>query len=104
MNKSKELCKLLGIEPQIHVDLYDAESYHYPDLTKPSNFIKLLKLKISKGTYIYDSIEAIYVEDLENSIIDRLISKIELQKRDKTQIFTDLELFRDAVRATEWEY
>lgn len=75
MNKSEELCKLLGIEPRYIVSYIfigkrknsnifetfkQAKNYSsnitnskinelYPDLTKPSNFMKLLELDIEEG-------------------------------------------------------
>lgn len=43
-NRSKELCELCGIEPEIIED-YDSNEYEiYPDFTQAANFVKLFKL------------------------------------------------------------
>lgn len=72
MNRSEELAKLLGIEPEIEenycianyddcpihtqcccpenctkCDNYEKEHDLYPDFTKPNNFVKLLQLTIN---------------------------------------------------------
>ena len=76
------------------------------DFTKPNNFVKLLKLKLDRGTYIYDDCEVITdVWDLENQIIDRLIYKIKLAQNDKNcNLFADLDSFKHGTQQTEWEY
>ena len=45
---TKEFIEVLGIEAEIHVDLYQAESYHYPSLTA-EKILELEELIGSKG-------------------------------------------------------
>jgi len=62
-NKSEELCKLLGISKQKEisngVDFTGKYETVYPDFTKPSNFVKLIELQVSKklivGRYLQGS-------------------------------------------------
>lgn len=132
-NKSEELCKLLEIElkekdeinclncpyndgeldeadvcPHFAADECEGIEYIYPDLTKPSNFVKMLKLKYGRGSYVFDDcqykIDVIYVENLEEEIINNLISKIKIELDNPCQIFEDLEGFKQQAQQIEWEY
>jgi hypothetical protein len=123
-NKSEELCKLLGIEAEINckncLDYDDGESEYsksfgngdcslenekcycvYPDLTKPSNFVKLLELIFETlkglGELPYDGKSL--VDTLINGLIqvfnEIIKSEVNYKKWNK---------FRQQAQQTEWEY
>ena len=134
MNRSEELCKLLELEQMYKVKMYSGEYFipeskleevikynvcdldaHssdiikraekvYPDLTKPSNFVQLLKIH-PKGTSSFfhkceDFIHSIYgIKSLEDDIIGTIIDKVfpSLTTRHKN-------LAKQQAQATKWDY
>ena len=104
--KSDELCRLLGIEAK---RIYWGGSGDgieiYPDLTRPSNFCKLIELKKDKYSntilrfmlcwYGSSELEDVYNR---NDVIDKILEF--LQSEDYV---TTSELLNQAQR-TEWEY
>jgi len=126
VNKSEELCKLLGIKPKITCKLQcvgskvvDKEGRAmcinhcsksgllYPDLTKPSNFVKLLILNpypadvnslACKYKYIFEYqplnfIDA-FIEELTNEF--RYLAPPQIMKWHKN--------IQQQAQQTEWEY
>lgn len=119
MNKSEELCKLLGIEPKCLAKIFEPKMCglagckecgmyekltckgRYPDLTKPSNFVKLLKIH-PKGTICFYATCEPYIygaKTLEIDIINVLIEKI-FPKLINRQLNTA----KKQAQQTEWEY
>ena len=84
MNKSDELCRLLGIE-------------NYPDLTNPSNFVKLLKLRIGE-TSIGERYGYCFTRcNTENEVIHYLI----LNWQTDLMVYENLQ---QQAQQTDWEY
>ena len=119
MNRSEELCKLLGIEPKCLDEEYSGCKYAdddsrqcckkynkniceysrfwiFPDLTKPSNFVKLLDLLNAYLDIRCDCLMAVVPQIIDKAIFlvstnsDRFIGK-----KDK---------FKKQAQATKWEY
>ena len=106
MNRSEELCKLLGIIPRTDVTQI-GESLGfcnttikkvYPDLTKPSNFVKLLEL-YCKDFFLAD-IEQFYPEHKGKTIPEIFIHTIFKFKN----IGEDFENLQQQAQVTKWDY
>ena len=135
MNRSEELCKLLGIEPTKNYkyltnnvygeqiidmtnDFEDMENYDwgktqdktgqkfrvkkvlcdliYPDLTKPSNFVKLLDLLNAYLDIRCDCLMAVVPQIIDKAIfLASTNSSRFIEKKDK---------FKKQAQQTEWEY
>ena len=128
MNKSEELCKLLGIEPKCLNEEYSGCKYAdddsrqcckkykennceysmywvYPDLTKPSNFVKLLEdIKID-GIELCDWLIC-YSGSFCNrqDFIDSLIELIEEYKNIIGGLTQDIKKIKQQAQQIEWEY
>ena len=125
MNRSEELCKLLGVEPKKEIALHcgtncnryncimdrDCEHYKpigaYPDLTKPSNFIKLLEMKIFKTQTLLKNIMGwsfSLTRDIDdiNSFVEAIENYIyELKEQDYYEIIEEIQ---HQAQATKWDY
>jgi len=102
MNKSEELCKLLGIE---YKTVYNdgigggTQAGIYPNLTKPSNFVKLYEMKSDElnskmafSLYAYGC-----TFDDRDSFIRQVIEYIEDHPEYK-------DLIKQQAQQIEWEY
>ena len=123
MNKSKELCELLGIEPSFiakskltghinyndyrtlkHCEEYNLEAIsqpYYPDFRKPSNFVKLLKLRpynSSPKCIGWRSNYTFVDQNCELNLINELLDSL------KNDIFAELQFIKQQCQQTEWEY
>lgn len=125
MNRSEELCKLLGIEPKCLNEEYSGCKYAdddtrkcckeykektckysnfwiYPDLTKPSNFVKLLEdIKID-GIELCD-----WLITYQGSFCNRenFIKKLILIiKQDLKCLNSDIKIIKQQAQATKWDY
>ncbi len=119
MNKSEELCKLLEIEPEIEenycisnyddcpmstqcccpenctkYDNFEKEHEVYPDLTKQSNFVKLL-------TIDFDIDLVLGIDNIEDNFIETLISLLPHMYEYDTK---GLEAIKQQAQATKWDY
>ena len=138
MDKSEELCRLLGIEPQrlikysigddiftiqdstnkvndVYFEIADRspingryvtlikESNIYPDLTKPSNFVKLLFFKFPNfNNEYYNILEFMSDNFVEIENINEYIESLYNQlKIDDKRIIKDI---AKQAQATKWEY
>lgn len=123
MNSSKELCKLLGVEP-IYTDgeqILTEEQYcqkpmrdidramywrsSFPDLTKPSNFVKLLEdIKID-GIELCDWLIC-YSGSFCNrqDFIDSLIELIEEYTNIIGGLTQDIKKIKQQAQQVGWEY
>lgn len=126
MSKSEELAKLLGIKPQIDDKMvctamsfqkiksckqceYQCKHKIYPDFTEPSNFVKLIELKISdkstvgrylqgSGTYGVPFSNQWYDrESFLNILIEYLSRTDECFSRNRNKII-------NKAQKTEWSY
>ena len=139
MNRSEELCKLLGIKPkieyfiqfsyfdEIHREVEEIQTWivgknkliefmqedaktkviattvRYPDLTKPSNFVKLLFFKFPNfNNEYYNILEFMsdnFVEiENANEYIESLYEQLKLEDK---RIIKDL---AKQAQATKWDY
>ena len=104
MNRSEELCKLLGIVPKTEVTQI-GESLGfcnttikkvYPDLTKPSNFVKLLDLLNAYLDIRCDCLMAVVPQIIDKAIfLASTNSSRFIEKKDK---------FKKQAQQIEWEY
>ena len=130
MNKSEELCKLLGIEPNwVNITCKGLECKNkcnlfvlpsdkcrkiekgepcqhiyrykeiYPDLTKPSNFMKLLDIILRSLEEPHNFIILTGL-DVNNSISDKITQYIDFLSRETLMKF---KLIQQA-QQIEWEY
>ena len=113
MNRSEELCKLLGIEPKTEVTQIGQSlgfcnttiKKIYPDLTKPSNFVKLLEdIKID-GIELCDWLIC-YSGSFCNrqDFIDSLIGLIEEYTNIIGGLTQDIKKIKQQAQQIEWEY
>ena len=99
MNRSEELCKLLGIKGNPYVDYQPnviSTKYAYPDLTKPSNFVKLLDLLNAYLDIRCDCLMAVVPQ-----IIDKAIF---LASTNSSRFIDKKDKFKKQAQATKWDY
>ena len=114
MNRSEELCKLLGIEPKKEIAMHcgtncsrhncimdrDCEHYKpigaYPDLTKPSNFVKLLDLLNAYLDIRCDCLMAVVPQIIDKSIF--------LASTNSSRFIDKKDKFKKQAQATKWDY
>lgn len=127
MNRSEELCKLLGIEPMIQNDYcyweckdpkkqfkpckkkscehFKSGYTSYPDLTKPSNFVKLLENIKIDGIELCDWLIC-YAGSFCNrqDFIDILVGLIEEYTNIIGGLTQDIKKIKQQAQQIEWEY
>ena len=115
MNRSIELSELLGIKPRITywdnksdteifsvaaLEMIPPERIYtkdiYPDLTKPSNFVKLLDLLNAYLDIRCDCLMAVVPQ-----IIDKAIF---LASTNSSRFIDKKDKFKKQARATKWDY
>ena len=115
MNRSEKLCELFGIELECmlnknceyenpcNVCMYGI----YPDFTKPTNFIKLLEMKIFKTQTLLKNIMGwsfSLTRDIDdiNSFVEAIENYIyELKEQDYYEIIEEIQ---QQAQATKWDY
>lgn len=120
MNRSIELSKLLGIKPRITywdsvvaLKMIPQERIYtkdiYPDLTKPSNFVKLLELHYYCFEYLpMDGVAIAYgdAKDFQEELILYFTSYFSPNglKVSKLGRIIDVEKIKQQAQQIEWEY
>lgn len=103
MTLSERICRLAGIEPQIHVDIYQAESYHYPDLTEPENFVKALE-SLRKVTGVRFAKLVVVGLGVGETFTDALLDYLEQLSIGTGDYEVQYSKVKQALQQTEWRY
>lgn len=120
MNRSEELCKLLGLKTEtrwrgaLGLHLWEHKIIDdngnetekveiYPDLTKPSNFVKLLEDIKVDGIYLGDWLVTYYgYFTNRDSYIENLVSTLKDER--KYYLKNDIQQIKQQAQATKWDY
>ena len=100
-NLSEKICKICGIKPITYHD-YELNEYEaYPDFGEPTNFVKLLEIKVYTTLWALVSKREIFV----TTRIDFLKTLYLILTGAINSIDIDtVNLIKQAIRKAEWKY